>query len=435
MTIETASSPTVRAERGLAIAERKGKGIVRVAGDTYFVPSQTSDKGGYVVDVAEGTCTCPDFEEHGERCKHLWAALIVRGEVPSPDRSATTAERRPTYKQDWPAYNRAQCEEKERVQILLRGLCNGITQPPQATGRPRLQLSDVVYGATMKVYATVSGRRATTDIRQCQMHGYIDHAPAYNSLFRFMEQPAMKPLLTTLVEESAMPLRAIESAFAADATGFATSTYARWFDHKYGTEKKTQRWVKAHAMVGTATHVVTAVQVTEGHDNDCPQFTTLLSATKAAGFDPKEVSGDKAYLSNENLAAIEASGAVPYIPFKSNSSPTGSTEAWQRLFHFFSFNRTEFLAKYHKRSNVESAFSSVKRKFGVAVRSKLPVAQHNEVLLKCLCHNLSMLVHAIHELGVEPKFWMPRPAPPAPAPVPPAPENPQLQMRWPTEGA
>ena len=28
-----------------------------------------------------------------------------------------------------------------------------------------------------------------------------------------------------------------------------------------------------------------------------------------------------------------------------------------------------------------------------------------EVLLKCLCHNLSVLVHAIHELGIEPTFW------------------------------
>jgi hypothetical protein len=32
-------------------------------------------------------------------------------------------------------------------------------------------------------------------------------------------------------------------------------------------------------------------------------------------------------------------------------------------------------------------------------------AQVNEVLLKCLCHNLSMLVHAIHELWIAPSFW------------------------------
>ena len=49
-----------------------------------------------------------------------------------------------------------------------------------------------------------------------------------------------------------------------------------------------------------------------------------------------------------------------------------------------------------------------KRKFGAGVRSKTQAAQFNEVLLKCLCHNLSMLVHSIHELGVEPKFWLPR---------------------------
>jgi hypothetical protein len=49
----------------------------------------------------------------------------------------------------------------------------------------------------------------------------------------------------------------------------------------------------------------------------------------------------------------------------------------------------------------------VKRKFGGSLRSKLPAAQFNEALLKCLCHNLSMLVHSIHELQIEPKFWLP----------------------------
>jgi len=41
----------------------------------------------------------------------------------------------------------------------------------------------------------------------------------------------------------------------------------------------------------------------------------------------------------------------------------------------------------------------VKCKFGASVRAKSFPAQINEVLLKCLCHNLSVLVHAIHELG------------------------------------
>lgn len=70
-----------------------------------------------------------------------------------------------------------------------------------------------------------------------------------------------------------------------------------------------------------------------------------------------------------------------------------------------SLNREDFLKHYHRRSNVESTFSAMKRKFGGSVRSKLPAAQLNEVLLKCLAHNLSVLVHSIHELGIQPEFW------------------------------
>jgi hypothetical protein len=47
----------------------------------------------------------------------------------------------------------------------------------------------------------------------------------------------------------------------------------------------------------------------------------------------------------------------------------------------------------------------VKRKFGANVRAKMPAAQINEVLFKCLCHNLACVVHAIHEVGIEPTFW------------------------------
>jgi transposase len=68
------------------------------------------------------------------------------------------------------------------------------------------------------------------------------------------------------------------------------------------------------------------------------------------------------------------------------------------------YRADEFLARYHQRSNVESTFSAVKRKFGGAVRSKRFTAQVNEILCKALCHNLAVLCHAMRELGVEPNF-------------------------------
>ena len=49
--------------------------------------------------------------------------------------------------------------EGELFENLLRELCDTVPQPPQATGRPRLPLSDMIYGLGLKVYSTRSTRQ------------------------------------------------------------------------------------------------------------------------------------------------------------------------------------------------------------------------------------------------------------------------------------
>jgi transposase len=396
-----------RQEKGKLLAQDKR--IKHIAGAEWYVPSQ-GNAGGYLVNVLTATCTCPDHEVRRVRCKHQIAVELTR----TVETNEATGERvvtesikvtRKTYTQDWSAYNAAQCEEKGVVQALLRSLCDGIPTPEHpGRGRKPMPLADAVYGMTMKVYTTVSGRRATTDIEACADAGHLAKAPRYNTLFDYMEKPELTPLLTSLVEQSAAPLAAVESQFAVDSTGFATSVYRRWYDAKYGREMSEHTWLKAHAMVGCLTNVITSVRVTEGNVNDCPELPGLVKATADAGFQIREVSADKAYLSTKNLEAVEAVGAVPYVPLKSNSQGIGPA-AWRRLFGLFVYRSDEFLAHYHQRSNVESTFSAIKRKFGGAVRSKRYAAQVNEVLCKCLCHNLATLCHAMRELGVaEPTF-------------------------------
>ena len=401
----TASSS--RQERGLQLAKSRAKAFRHIAGDVFFVPSQTNAGSGYVVDVTAGKCSCPDFEERGGICKHQFAVRYFRHELAMPDGSTVVTESlRVTYPQDWPAYNRAQATEESTVKTLLAGLCDGIEQPAQKMGRPRMPLRDVVYGSALKVFGTMSGRRSSTDIQACEDAGLVEHAPAYNTVFKYMEKPELLPLLSRLVDESARPLAGIERNFAADASGFSSQVYARWFDYKHGGEKRYQKWVKLHCNTGVLTHVITAAIVTDGSRNDSPMLPELLERT-AANFTMREQSADKAYLSHANLAAIEKVGAQPFVPFKSNSGSRGS-DAWERMYHYFSLNRETFLQHYHRRSNVETVFSSMKRKFGGGVRSKTETAQFAEVYLKCICHNLSMVTMAIHELGVEPRFWTPQ---------------------------
>ena len=71
------------------------------------------------------------------------------------------------------------------------------------------------------------------------------------------------------------------------------------------------------------------------------------------------------------------------------------------------YNRLAFMEHYHMRSNIESAFSMIKGKFGDAVRSKSDTGQVNEALCKVLALNICVLIQAMHALNVEPMFRQP----------------------------
>src|SRR5262249_6734009 len=269
-------------------------------------------------------------------------------------------------------------------------------------GRPKKLLADMVFSAAFKVYVGFSARRFNCDLQDAHGRGYLSESVHCHAVNHYLANPELTPVLRQLIARSALPLRTVETAFAPDSRGFSTSKFERWYDEKYGCHRSGHVWVKAHIMVGVKTNVVTAVEIKDQNAGDAPQFGPLVSTT-AQNFDVKEVSADKAYLSNANLETVEALGGTAFIPFKSNS--TESDGVWARMFHYFNFRREEFLQHYHQRSNVESTFSAVKRKFGDAVRGKTAVAMVNEVLCKFRCHNICCVIQEQCELGIEPVFW------------------------------
>ena len=78
---------------------------------------------------------------------------------------------------------------------------------------------------------------------------------------------------------------------------------------------------------------------------------------------------------------------------------------WSRHLCEFLLHQERFLPHYHRRSNVETVFAMIKAKFGGSVLSRNPVAQINEVLAKCVSHNLCCVVKAIFTAGLAPRFW------------------------------
>jgi transposase len=304
----------------------------------------------------------------------------------------------------------AQTNEKRLFLPLLRDLCTGIAEPEYDFGRPRLPLSEQIFTATYKVYSQMSSRRFISDLEDARCKGFITHLPHFNSVLNAFDYPETESTLQQLIQQSAMPLKALEADFAVDSTGFGTSRHEKWFSVKHQGMVSKRDWVKLHAMVGVRTNVVTSCEVTGRHGADGPQFAGLVNKT-AKHFDIREVSADKACSSRKNLHAVQEAGGKAFIPFKSNATGAGNPRAekgenalWNAMFHYYSLNRSEFLTHYHKRSNSESTFSMIKAKFGDALRSKSDTAQVNEALCKVLCHNLCCVISSIYELGIEPQF-------------------------------
>ncbi|HJT76221.1 MAG TPA: transposase [Gemmataceae bacterium] len=395
-----------REERGLVIAATQR--LIQ-KGKVWLVPSQ-SGRGRYTVcpDPDSPFCSCPDHEETGQRCKHLYAVEFVMNRETHKDGTVTetrtlTLTEKKTYRQDWPNYNTAQIEEKKRFQALLADLCRGLIDPPaNRAGRKRTAMADMVFAAAYKVYSGMSSRRFGTDLEEAAQAGYLTHRLHPVMIGSFLESPLLTPVLGSLIVQSALPLRSVESNFAIDSSGFGSSRFETWIDEKYGTTRRKAVWVKAHIASGVRTHVVTAVRILDKDSADCPQFVPLVKQTRQ-GFDIGEVSADAAYGSLENFEQVAGMGGTLYAAFKSNT--TGAVGgAFERAFHYFSLRREEYMAHYHRRSNVESTFSAIKRKFGDAVRSKTDTAMVNEVLCKILAHNITCLILAELELGIPARF-------------------------------
>lgn len=407
---------SLRETKGRQIAE---KSRITRKGNLWLVPSQGGHSTLYKVDLENGKCSCPDFEMRRQPCKHVFAVRFViektvytRSTVTENGKTTTTEKvevERKTYRQEWPAYNKAQTNEKRLFLYLLNKLCQGVGSPAQyGAGRRYLPLEDVIFALAFKVYSTVSGRRFMSDLRDAHAKGYISQVPSYNAMFDYFNTAMVTDYLLMLIEESSLPLSAIECDFAVDSTGLSGCRFVQWVEAKYKDEKlmSERDWIKMHLITGVKTNVVTAVEITDKYRSDVHHFKPLVDAT-ARNFRMREVSADKAYLSGANLQAAVDVNAVPYIPFKTNSSGSDKRQPalWKQMWHYFSCHQERFLRSYHKRSNVESTFHMIKAKFGDALRSKTERAQINEALCKVLCHNICCLIQSMYELNLRPKFW------------------------------
>ena len=312
-----------------------------------------------------------------------------------------------TYSQDWKSYNLCQTNELSLFQDILIELIDSlieIKEPQRSRGRPFRDLKEMLFCCVSRAYFGKSSRRSVSYLDYAMAKKYISRKPHFNTVLNYYKEPELTRILKHLIEQSGIPLKDFESDFTVDSSGFSTSLFGRWLDVRAADASQKRIFRKAHVTSGVKTNVITAIEITPGYSADSPEFQDLIRIT-AKNFKMEEVSADKAYSSRDNLKAVSNLGAVPYIAFKKNA--TGRSKGsmiWAKMKEYFDENKEEYMTHYHKRSNAETVFHMIKRKFGSQLNSRLEVGQDNELLCKALCHNICVLIQEMFELGINPEF-------------------------------
>ena len=325
----------------------------------------------------------------------------------TPIEQTKPKEPKKSYPQDWTAYNQAQQIEKIYLMHFLDELLDYIPFPEdKKVGRKPISTRDKIFYLTLQSYNIKSSRRCIADLEIAKRLGFIDKAPHFNTVLKCLKDTTLMTYFKHLINVSGIPLQQVETDFAVDSSGFSTSQFDRWFDVRLGTNSDKRRFRKCHLTCGVKTNIITAVNITKGYNADSPQFKDLVLKTNRI-YDIREVSADKAYSSRENLNIVSQIGRIAFILFKKNvtkKSRMSGSFLWKRMFKFYSEHQEEFMQHYHKRSNSESTFHMLKIKFGSHLRSKYEIGQINEILAKCLCHNLCVLTQEMFELGINVDF-------------------------------
>jgi len=300
------------------------------------------------------------------------------------------------YTQDWEAYDKAKTKESYLFKYILEDLLKHYFIDDNPKGK-RIPSKIRILMMSMKVYYGIS-------FRQCKglIEEFTGKCVSYKTLSNFFDDKDLSQVLDDLILITALPLASMEKTAAIDATGFSTSRFETWCGLKWkGYMGKERDWRKAHAVVGCRTNTVISVEITEKNVADISMLEKSISH-KTQFFELDNFVADKAYNSRKVFDFLKKLGLNVFIPFKSNAKGAAKGSMfWRKMFEYYKDHSEDFYKKYHERSNIETCFHMVKKKFGHNVKTKGFISNVNEIKIKFLCHNICVLIQEMYESGIK----------------------------------
>lgn len=321
-----------------------------------------------------------------------------------------------TYKQNWAVYYQAARTEKLMFFRILYDVVEYLDIPQSRTGfagKPSADLKNILKCLCIKAYSGLSSWRVESELEIAKELKIIDIVYKRSVLNKYLNKPEVSFWLHKIYQTIALPIfnvedKLIEEKLATDASGISVAYGKKqWVEVRL--EKQLHRdYKKLHIISGTRTNIICVAKVTRGKDHESPHLKSLLMDIKGK-FPARELSADAGYLSKKNVDLISECGMIPFIMPKKNSNPQNkgkSKGAWSKMIWFWKKYESLFRMHYHARSNVESTFGMLKRKFGYYVRSKSEVGQENEILCKIVCLNAAILGEAMLEFDLKCEFMV-----------------------------
>jgi hypothetical protein len=222
----------------------------------------------------------------------------------------------------------------------------------------------------------------------------------FNSILKLMKLPLESPDYSLFSKRAAEIMDDLPKLskrrptdLVIDSSGFKVYGEGEWKVKIHGKDKP-RKWIKAHIAVDPQSQEIIALEVTESSVGDAPMLPKLVEkAPKSV----KRVAADGAYDGFKCRAFLHSKAITGVIPPPINARIRGETALEERndAIKIINYFGGEGIARsiwkkmvgYHKRSLVETAFSSVKRLFGDRLQSKIIQTQMLEMYLRCWAVN------------------------------------------------
>ena len=192
-----------------------------------------------------------------------------------------------------------------------------------------------------------------------------------------IDEDVLKRIIARMGDEGA------DGTLMVDSSGFSLSSYKSWINAKYG-QISVKEYDKLHIIQNIYGKICAAI-VTEGEANDSPVLREMLSDLRPGT--GGQLLGDSAYCNKTNCAAVSDTGRVPILMPKSNCVIKGYS-SYADMLRSREAHPGTFYKKIAKRSNVESTFSSIKRRSGGIVRARKKHTRTIELSSMTICYNM-----------------------------------------------